>query len=141
MTNIENITRRTDSMTVRDVEYTAIDTEDGIAYRYTEIHSDGVRALRLTMERSTDPDMSWVTVWFARVDTSGTDVVVWWHPAGTSSVPAGVMWVELSHVTTPASAWHHATQAYSRHMAPSLAATVLNELAIRAVVALAWDDK
>ena len=133
MTNIENITRRTDSMTVRDVEYTAIDTEDGIAYRYTEIHSDGVRALRLTMERSTDPDMSWVTVWFARVDASGT--------AGTSSVPAGVMWVELSHVTTPASAWHHATQAYSRHMAPSLAATVLNELAIRAVVALAWDDK
>lgn len=124
MRNFVNITRHTDTITVRDTEYTAIDTEDGIAYRYTEIRSDGVRALKLTMERDTDPDMSWVTVWFARVDALGT--------AGTVSVPAGVSWVELPHVTSPASAWHSA---------PSLQANILNELAIRAAVALAWDDK
>lgn len=127
MTNLANITRTGTIISVRETEFRAVTTEDGIAYQYTEIHSDGVRALKAKMERGTDVEDSWVTVWFARVDTAET--------------MGDVVWVELPTVGSPAFAWHIMTEAHGQYSPPTMASTVLNELVSRAIEALVWDGE
>ena len=127
MTDIANLTRRTDTMGVRDTEYHAFSLPEGLAYQYTELHSDGVRAIKVRLDRTVNEDDAFVTVWFARVDGAET--------------MGDVLWTELPHVDAPAFTWHYATVSHSHWSAPTAALAVIQDLVARAREFLVWDTK
>lgn len=127
MTDIANLTRRTDTMGVRDTEYHAFSLPEGLAYQYTELHSDGVRAIKVRLDRTVSEDGAFVTVWFARVDGAKT--------------MGDVLWNRLDAVATPGYRWHYATVSFSHWSAPTAALGVCRDLVNRAMKSLVWDSE
>lgn len=127
MTDIANLIRRTDTMGVRDTEYRAFSLLEGLTYQYTELHSDGIRAIKVRLDRTVNKDNAFVTVWFARVDDAET--------------MGDVLWTELPHVNSPAFTWHPHTVSYSHWSVPSNAVVVIQDLVNRAMKFLVWDSE
>lgn len=120
-----NIIRTTDTIRVRESVYSALPLPEGLAYQYIEIHSDGVRAIRVRVDHCIDRDDSSVTMWFARVDDA--------------DFPNDIPWTELHRLSFPPYQWHENTMGYSHAAAPNTVVTLVEDIVRAALHALAWD--
>jgi hypothetical protein len=121
----ENIIRTTDSIGVRESVYSALPLPEGLAYQYTEVHSDGVRAIRVRVDHCIDRDDSAITVWFARVDD--VDFL--------NAIP----WTELHRLDFPPSQWHAETVSHTHAAAPNTVVSLVEDAVRAALHALVWD--
>lgn len=127
MASITDITRVTSGITLRDSEYTAFTLPEGLHYQYTEIHSDGTRAVKVRLDRTVSKDDATITVWAVRIDG---------HEAYL-----GVPWQKLFGVPAPDYDWHYAAVSHSHWSAPTVATTIAQDLVNRALGIMGWDSK
>lgn len=115
-----------ETLVVRETTYVAqACAYGGYDYLYSEVRSDGTRALMVQVNRAPMPWDSWVRAFYARVDGLTKDQQPeWWLVHGMSR---------------SATSWYDDTNASSAYAAPTAVEKLVKKISAAALHALCWD--